>query len=127
MKKYSVTVNGTVYDVMVEEADVGRDAPGAPSAPIPAAKPAPSAGGLPSAPTSAQGNIKIESPMPGTIVDVKVGAGEAVQKGAVIAVLEAMKMENDIVAAADGVVISINVKKGDSVNTGTVIATMNAG
>jgi len=121
MKRYSVTVNGSVYDVVVEE--VGDDGNRPVDGNRPAAKPQ-SAGGLPSAPTK-QGDIKIEAPMPGTIVDVKLGAGDTVQKGAVVAVLEAMKMENDIVTAGSGIIVSVNVKKGDSVNTGTVIATMN--
>jgi biotin carboxyl carrier protein len=113
MKRYSVTVNGSVYDVVVEEADM--------MTPTPLIKPAPSP-----VSTGGAGSVKIESPMPGTIVDVKLSAGDSVQKGAVIAVLEAMKMENDIVTASSGTIVSVNVKKGDSVNTGTVIATMTA-
>ena len=116
MKRYSVTVNGSVYDVVVEEAAVGSDDS---VRPVKATSPPP-------VPAGKQGEIKIEAPMPGTIVDVKLGAGDAVQKGAVVAVLEAMKMENDIVTAGGGVIVSVNVKKGDSVNTGTVIATMTA-
>jgi biotin carboxyl carrier protein len=112
MKRYSITVNGSIYDVVVEEAD----AVSAPAATAEAPKATASA---------ATGNIKIEAPMPGTIVSVKISAGEKVQKGAVIAVFEAMKMENDIVAGEDGVIVAVNVKQGDSVNTGTIIATMN--
>ena len=64
--------------------------------------------------------------MPGTVVEVKVKAGDKVTKGSAVAVVEAMKMENDIPAPCDGVIASVNVAKGDSVNTGTVILTMNA-
>ena len=64
--------------------------------------------------------------MPGTIVEVKAKVGDPVKNGTVIAILEAMKMENDIVADRDGTIASINVNKGDSVSTGTVIATLNA-
>ncbi|MDR2532044.1 MAG: biotin/lipoyl-binding protein [Oscillospiraceae bacterium] len=115
MKRYNITVNGSVYDVMVEEADAAE------TAAVPSAKPA-----VAFVSAGKQGDIKIEAPMPGTIVDVKLSAGTQVQKGATVAVLEAMKMENDIVTAQSGTIVSINVKKGDSVNTGTIIATMTA-
>lgn len=121
MKRYNITVNGNSYDVTVEEAD------GA-SAPVAAAPAAPKAAApkKAAAPAGAQGNVKVESPMPGTIVAIKANVGDKVTNGTVIAVLEAMKMENDIVASGDGVIASINVTKGESVNTGTVIATVNA-
>lgn len=113
MKRYNITVNGNPYDVTVEEVE------GEASAPAPAAiAPKPAASGN-------QGSVKIASPMPGTIVEVKAKVGDKVQNGTVIAVLEAMKMENDIVADRDGVIASINVNKGDSVSTGSVIATLN--
>ena len=122
MKRYNITVNGTAYDVAVEEitdgaAPVAAPAPAAPAAPKAAPKPA-AAG--------PQGGVKITAPMPGTIVEVKAKVGDAVKNGTVIAVLEAMKMENDIVADRDGTIASINVNKGDSVSTGAVIATLNA-
>ena len=110
MKRYNITVNGTAYDVTVEETD-GSAAPVA----------APAA-----APAGAQGGVKINAPMPGTIVDVKLAVGAKVTNGTVIAVLEAMKMENDVVASCDGTIASINVTKGQSVETGTLIATINA-
>jgi len=119
MKRYNITVNGSVYDVMVEESDSAADSP-AGSVPVAAPKAQPA----PAAPAGKQGEIKIEAPMPGTIIAVKAKEGDEIQKGTVIAVLEAMKMENDIVSAGNGVLVSINVKKGESVNTGTVIATM---
>lgn len=124
MKRYNITVNGTAYDVTVEETD-GSAAPVA----APAAAPAPKkavAPAAPAAPAGAQGGVKINAPMPGTIVDVKLAVGAKVTNGTVIAVLEAMKMENDVVASCDGTIASINVTKGQSVETGTLIATINA-
>lgn len=122
MKRYNITVNGTAYDVAVEE--VAGD--GAVSAPVQAAAPAPKAAPAP-APAAASGtagSVKITAPMPGTIVEVKAKVGDPVKNGTVIAVLEAMKMENDVVADRDGTIASINVNKGDSVSTGSVIATL---
>ena len=127
MKKYNITVNGNTYEVIVEEADSASVAtPVAPVAPVaPAAAPAPKA--APTAPKASApaGGVKITSPMPGTILDVKVSVGQSVKKGDVICVLEAMKMENDIPATQDGVVASINIQKGASVNAGDVLATLN--
>lgn len=122
MKRYNITVNGTAYDVSVEELEAGAEAPAA-AAPAPkASKPAaPKA-----APAGTQGGIKVEAPMPGTVVDVKAKVGDKVKNGDDIVIVEAMKMENAIPAPCDGTIASINVSKGDSVNTGTVIATINA-
>ena len=119
MKRYTITVNGNAYDVTVDEAD-GSAAPvaAAPKKAAPAKKAA--------APAGAQGNATVNAPMNGTIVDVKVKVGDKVTNGTVIAVLEAMKMENDIVSDKDGVVASVNVNKGDAVETGAVVATLNA-
>lgn len=115
MKRYTITVNGNAYDVTVDEAD-GSAAPVAAPAPKKAA-PAKKA----AAPAGAQGNATVNAPMNGTIVDVKVKVGDKVTNGTVIAVLEAMKMENDIVSDKDGVVASVNVNKGDAVETGAVV------
>ena len=120
MKRYTITVNGNAYDVTVDEAD-GSAAPVAAPAPKKAA-PAKKA----AAPAGSQGNATVNAPMNGTIVDVKVKVGDKVTNGTVIAVLEAMKMENDIVSDKDGVVASVNVNKGDAVETGAVVATLNA-
>ena len=126
MKRYSITVNGTTYDVVVEEADAqGYTAPvaSAPVAPAPVAAPAaPKAAAPKPAQTGAAGATSVTAPMPGTILDVKVSVGQSVKKGDVICVLEAMKMENDIPAPQDGVIASINVQKGASVNAGDVLA-----
>ncbi len=122
MKRYNITVNGNAYDVSVEELEAGAETPAAVSAPAVSAKPA----AKKSAPAGTQGGVKVEAPMPGTVVDVKVKIGDKVKNGDDIAIVEAMKMENAIPSPCDGTIASINVQKGDSVNTGTVIATINA-
>ncbi|MBQ9383580.1 MAG: biotin/lipoyl-binding protein [Ruminiclostridium sp.] len=123
MKRYNITVNGSAYDVTVEELEAGAEAPAA-SAPVAAPKAKPAA--PKAAPAGAQGGVKVEAPMPGTVVDVKVKVGDKVKNGDDIAIVEAMKMENSIPAPCDGTIASVNVAKGDSVNTGTIIATINA-
>ena len=120
MKKYTITVNGVAYDVTVEEGGSVASAPKAAAPAAPAAAQAPAA-----APAGAQGSVKVESPMPGKILAVKKNVGDAVKSGDVILVLEAMKMENDIVAPQDGTVASINVSVGDSVESGATLATLN--
>ena len=126
MKKYNITVNGNTYEVFVEEADASGYTPApAPVVTAPTPAPAPSAPKAQPAAAGAQGANKVTSPMPGTILEVKVSVGQSVKKGDVICVLEAMKMENDIPAPADGVVASVNVQKGASVNAGDVLASLN--
>ncbi|MGN0603849.1 MAG: biotin/lipoyl-containing protein [Oscillospiraceae bacterium] len=117
MKRFNITVNGKAYDVAVEEVSGGA-APVA-AAPV-AAAPAPVA--APAAAPAA--GTPVTAPMPGTILDVKVSVGTEVKEGQPVAVLEAMKMENDVPAAATGKVVAISVKKGDSVQTGDVILTI---
>lgn len=122
MKRYTITVNGTPYDVTLDEA--GASAPvAAPAAPT--AKPAAPAPAVKPAVSGAEGSIKVEAPMPGTILDVKTSVGASVKSGDVLCILEAMKMENDIVAPADGTVASIAANKGDSVEAGQIIVTLN--
>ncbi len=123
MKNYTITVNGTAYDVTVEEGGQGS----APiSAPVAAPRPAaPKAAPKPAAPAGAQGAVKVNAPMPGKILNIKANAGQAVKKGEVLIILEAMKMENEIVATADGTIASINVTVGQSVEAGDVLATLN--
>ena len=122
MKTYTITVNGNVYNVTVEEG-VTSGAPAA--APVAAPVAAPKAA-APAAPKSAgAGAVKINAPMPGKIVAVKANPGEAVKKGQVILVLEAMKMENDVVAPQDGTVASIDTAVGNAVEAGETLATLN--
>ena len=116
MKNYTITVNGTVYDVTVEEGGAG-------SAPVRAA--APKAAPKAAAPAGAQGGVKVNAPMPGKILGVKVAAGQAVNKGDVLIVLEAMKMENEIVAPQDGTVATVNTTVGEQVEAGAVLVTLN--
>lgn len=119
MKNFKVTVDGVVYDVTVEETS-NAGAASAPAAPVqkPATKPA-------AAPAGAKGGVSVKAPMPGSIMQVNVAVGDKVKKGAVLCVLEAMKMENEIMAPQDGVVASVEVKKGDSVTTDALLVTMN--
>ena len=122
MKRYNITVNGTTYEVTVEEADsssVRTPVYSAPTAPTPAVA-TPKA-----APTGVAGSNKVVAPMPGTILDIKVSVGQAVKKGDVVCVLEAMKMENDIPAPCDGIVASVNVQKGSTVAANDVIVSLN--
>lgn len=110
MKQYKVTVNGTAYEITLE----AIDAKDVNTAPAPAAAtPNPAA-------SNADGET-VTAPMPGNILDVKVQNGAAVKKGDVLLILEAMKMENEIIAPVDGTVKSVNVTKGASVETGAVL------
>ena len=120
MKRFNVTVNGVSYDVVVEEIGGAASAPVATPAPAPAAAPAPKA-----APAGTAGAVAVKAPMPGTIMKVNVTPGQAVKKGDVLCVLEAMKMENDISAPQDGTVASVNVQKGASVQSEDVLVTLN--
>lgn len=119
--KYVVNLNGKKYEVDVSESDavllnVSDAAPVAP-----AAAPVQAAPAAPAAQSTAEG-AKVLSPMPGTILEVKVQNGQAVKAGDVMFILEAMKMENDIVAPQDGTVKQIVVSKGASVDTDAVLA-----
>jgi len=125
MKQYTITVNGVAYDVTVEEKNGGVvSAPKAVEKSAPAAA-APVAS-APAASAAKEGNVAVSAPMPGKILAVKAKEGDSVKAGDVLLVLEAMKMENDIVAPQDGVVASINVKVGDSVESGAKLASLNA-
>ena len=114
MRKFHVNVNGTSYEVEVEEIAAGA-APAAAAAPVqasaPAAAPAPVAAGATS----------VTAPMPGNILDIKVMVGDVVEANTVVIMLEAMKMENEIFAGVAGKVTAINVTKGSSVNSGDVL------
>ena len=119
MKSYTITVNGNVYDVTVEENTNGAPA----AAPAPrAAAPAPA----PAAKPAAAGSISITAGAAGKVVDVVAAPGAAVKKGDPVVVLEIMKMETPVVAPQDGTVASVEVAKGETVESGAVLATMNA-
>ena len=108
MKKYKVNVNGSVYEITLEVMDgAPAAAPAAPAAAPAAAAPA--------------GGEKVCSPMPGTILSVNVQNGSAVKKGDVLMILEAMKMENEIMAPCDGTITSVNTSKGSTVESGTLL------
>lgn len=120
MKHYTITVNGTPYNVTVEETAAG-------AAPAPVAAPAPKAAPAPApkaAAPAAAGSVAVNAPMPGTILDVKVAPGAAVKAGDVLVILEAMKMENEICAPSDGKITGVNVRKGDSVETQALLCTI---
>ena len=126
-KNAYVTVNGTAYQVELEEAPAAPvQAPvAAPAASAPAQSPAPAPAAAPAAPAAAAGSGKaVTSPLPGVIIAVKVNVGDKVKAGQEVAVLEAMKMENSIEATQDGTVTAINVAKGDSVLEGAPIVTI---
>ena len=112
MKKYRVTVNGTAYEIELEELTGAAPAPAAASpAPAPAAAPAAAPAGV----------EQVTSPMPGTILSINVAAGDTVKRGQVLMILEAMKMENEIMCPCDGKVASVNTSKGSSVESGTLL------
>ncbi|MDE6318684.1 MAG: acetyl-CoA carboxylase biotin carboxyl carrier protein subunit [Lachnospiraceae bacterium] len=126
MKNYTITVNGSVYDVVVEEgATSGAPAAAAPAAPraVPKAAPAPAA----AAPAAggAAGSIKIEAGAAGKVFKIEANVGQAVKKGDAVVIVEAMKMEIPVVAPEDGTVASINVAVGDAVEAGALLATLN--
>ena len=110
MKKYKVTVNGTAYEIELEEL-TGAAPAAATAAPVPT--PAPAA--------APAGGEQVTSPMPGTILAINAAAGDTVKRGQVLMVLEAMKMENEIMCPCDGKIASVNTSKGASVESGTLL------
>lgn len=116
MKQYKVTVNGTAYEITLE----AIDAADVKAAPAPAAAPAVAPAPVAAAPA---GGESVTAPMPGNILDIKVANGAVVKKGDVLIILEAMKMENEIMAPCDGTV-NVVVTKGSAVETGAVLCTI---
>ena len=124
MKIYTITVNGNVYDVVVEEGQTsGAPVAAAPKAPKAAPKAAPAPAAAPAA--GAAGSIKIEAGAAGKVFKIEANVGQAVKKGDAVVIVEAMKMEIPVVAPEDGTVASINVAVGDAVEAGALLATLN--
>jgi Biotin-requiring enzyme len=126
MKSYTITVNGTAYEVTVEETgSVAAPAPAAraaaPAAPKAAPAPAPKA----AAPAAGAGAVKVTASVPGKVLKIVASAGQAVKAGDSIVILESMKMEIPVVAPQDGTVASIDTSEGASVENGDTLATMN--
>ena len=125
MKNYTITVNGNVYDVVVEEgATSGAPVAAAPAAPKAAPKAAPAPAAAPAA-SGAAGSVKIEAGAAGKVFKIEKNVGDAVKKGDAVVIVEAMKMEIPVVAPQDGTVASINVAVGDAVEAGALLATLN--
>ncbi len=131
MRKFNITVNGKQYEVDVEEVggapSMARPASPAPVAAAPVAQATPVAAAQPAAPAPAasanipEGGIRIESPMPGTILDIRVNVGDMVKTGDILLILEAMKMENEIMAPSEGRILAVGPTKGASVNSGELL------
>ena len=128
MKKYTITVNGTAYDVEVEDNGAVASAPkaAAPVAAAPKAAPvaAPKAAPKAAAKPVAAGATTVSAPMPGKISKILKKAGDTVKSGDVLIMLEAMKMQNEIMAPADGKVADVSVNEGQAVNTGDVLVVL---
>ncbi|WP_025728833.1 biotin/lipoyl-containing protein [Atopobacter phocae] len=114
MKKYEVNVDGKVYQVTLKEVDAFEQAP---AAPTPAATPAP-------APASSGSGVTVNAPMAGNVLNVLVTAGQQVKQGDTLVLLEAMKMENEIIAPQDGVVSAVHVAKGQTVESNELLVTL---
>lgn len=127
MKTYNITVNGTTYEVMVEE--TGSSCATAPvaapaAAPAPATAPTPAAAPAPAPKSGAQGSIKVSAPMPGTVLKMNIKVGDTIEPNGLVCILEAMKMENEIFTEKGGKVVSIDAPVGTSVQSGDVIVTL---
>ncbi len=122
MKNYTITVNGTAYDVTVDE----KGGSAAPAASAPAAAPAPAPAAAPAAaPSAGAGSIRIEAGAAGKVFKIDTKVGQAVKKGDTVVTIEAMKMEIPVVAPQDGTVASIDCNVGDPCEAGALLATLN--
>ena len=125
LRKFKITVNGTEYLVEMEEIGAPQVASvPQPTAPAPAANPEPVVEQA-AVQTSAAAADAMTAPMPGTILKILVNPGESVQENQPLMILEAMKMENEIVAGKSGIVAGIHVSTGDMVNPGDALITIN--
>ena len=126
MKSYTITVNGTAYEVTVEETgSAAAPAPAARAAAPAAPKAAPAAAPKAAAPAAGTGAVKVTASVPGKVVKVAASVGQAVKAGDSVVILESMKMEIPVVAPQDGTIASIDVAEGASVENGDTLATMN--
>lgn len=128
MKVYKIKLNNKVYEVEVEVSSNNGSIqmPATQATPVASAQvaSAPASPDPAVAPANIEGGQKVEVPMPGTILDIRVQVGQKINKGDVIAILEAMKMENEIVAPVSGQILAVGVAKGDSVNVGNLIVSI---
>ena len=122
MKNYTITVNGNVYDVTVEEKGAGA-APVAAAAPVAVPKAAPAPAAAPKA--AGAGSIEVKAGAAGKVFKIEASVGQSVKAGDAVIIIEAMKMEIPVVAPEDGTVASINVAVGDAIESGAVLATLN--
>ena len=132
--RYKINLKGKIYEVEVEKGEAmlideyEAKAPAAPaaaaSAAVPAAAAAPAPTAAAPAPAAIASGETVNAPLPGTVLDVKVAAGDAVKKGQVLMIIEAMKMENEVLANSDGVIKQVVVSKGQSVKTGDALVVM---
>ncbi|MBO6040712.1 MAG: biotin/lipoyl-binding protein [Oscillospiraceae bacterium] len=127
--KYKITLKGKTYEVLVEQGEAIIEdeydyvPPAAPVAAAPAAAPAAAAPAPAAAPAGGgvAAGTRVDSPLPGNVLDVKVAVGQAVKAGQVLVIIEAMKMENEVAAPCDGVVKQIVAAKGAVVATGDAL------
>ena len=127
MKSYTITVNGTAYEVTVEE-NGNAAAPVAAAAPkdaAPAPKAAPAAAPKAAAPAAGAGSVKVSAAVPGKVVKIVASVGQSVKAGDSVVIVESMKMEIPVVAPQDGTIASIDVAEGAAVENGDTLATMN--
>ena len=127
MKSYTITVNGTAYEVTVEENGNAAAAPvaAAPKAAAPAPKAAPAAAPKAAAPAAGAGSVKVSAAVPGKVVKIVASVGQSVKAGDSVVIVESMKMEIPVVAPQDGTIASIDVAEGAAVENGDTLATMN--
>lgn len=126
MKSYTITVNGTAYEVTVEEnGNASAPVAAAPKAAAPAPKAAPAAAPKAAAPAAGAGSVKVSAAVPGKVVKIVASVGQSVKAGDSVVIVESMKMEIPVVAPQDGTIASIDVAEGAAVENGDTLATMN--